>query len=46
MKDGSSLEEAKIKAAIKGEGLEFVSMEESNLVRPKAAFELVVSGAT
>ena len=46
MNGDAILEEAKVKAAIKGQGMEFVSMEKASVVRPKVAYELVVDGAT
>ncbi|MGJ8724937.1 MAG: hypothetical protein ACSHYB_10310 [Roseibacillus sp.] len=46
MDDGAALDEAKVKAAIKGKKMEFVSMEKTQITRPVAAYELVVSGAT
>ena len=46
MKEGTSLNEAKVKAAIKGKGLVFESMETTQITRPKVAYELVVTGAT
>lgn len=46
MEGDASLDEDKVKAAIKGKGMGFVSMEKTEITRPKAAYELVVSGAT
>ncbi len=46
MEDGSSLSEAQVKSAIESKGMTFVSMEKAELTRPKAAYELAVTGAT
>ena len=46
MDDGAALDEAKVKEAIEGKKMKFVSMEETEITRPKVAYELVVSGAT
>lgn len=46
MDDGASLDEAKVKAAIKGKGMGFESMEKVELMKPKVAYNLVVKGAT
>lgn len=42
----AALDEAKVKAAIKGKGMKFVSLEKTEVVRPKVAYELAVEGAT
>ncbi len=46
MKKGSSLDEAKVKAALEGEKMKFVSLAATNVIRPKAAYVLSVEGAT
>lgn len=46
MEGDVALDEAKVKAALKGKGMGFASMEKKEIVRPKVAYELVVSGAT
>ena len=46
MDDGVALDEAKVKAAIEGKKMKFVSMEKTEISRPKVAYELAVSGAT
>ena len=46
MDDGAALEEDDVKAAIEGKKMKFVSMEKTEISRPKAAYELTVTGAT
>lgn len=46
MDGDAALDEAKVKAAIEGKGMSFTSMEKTDIIRPKAAYQLVVSGAT
>lgn len=46
MDSDGALDEDKVKAALKGKGMGFVSMEKTEMTRPKVAYELVVSGAT
>lgn len=46
MDGDAALDEAKVKAALKGKGMGFASMEKQEITRPKVAYELIVSGAT
>ena len=46
MNGDAALDEAKVKASLKGKGMTFVSMEKAEMTRPKVAYELAVSGAT
>ena len=46
MNGDAALNEAKVKASLKGKGMTFVSMEKAEMTRPKVAYELAVSGAT
>ena len=46
MEPGKSLDSDKVKAAIEGKRLRFVSLTETTVPRPKAAYVLAVSGAT
>ena len=46
MKEGSTLDQAKVEAAVKGKGMKFISMEKADVVRPQVAYQLVVEGAT
>lgn len=46
MEEGAALNEAKVKAALKGKGMGFESMAKTEVVKPKAVYELAVSGAT
>ena len=46
MEDGASLDEGKVRSAIEGKRLQFISLEETTVKRPKAAYVLAVSGAT
>lgn len=46
MDGDATLDKSKVKAAIEGKGMGFISMEETELTRPKAAYALSVSGAT
>lgn len=46
MDEGAALNEAKVKAALKGKGMGFESMVKTEVVKPKVVYELAVSGAT
>jgi hypothetical protein len=46
MDEGKSLDAERVKAAVEGRKLKFVSLEEVSVPRPRAAYVLAVSGAT
>jgi len=45
MAEGMKLDEAKVKAALEGKRLEFVSLSEVEMPKPVAAYSLKVKGA-